>query len=199
MVIIEESSIGAFLLTILLQCYPLYYLTLLFYLCTCWVPTISVLNLAIFCYSNLLLRRRRWTGILWRWVLGYVLPRLPFMWSYEVFRCSISLRVVIVFKDIIYIITIFYSWHLDICEHFWPYMWNTWSWVMHLMSIWFWHKNRVWQLVSHGPVVLPSNNLHGPSPPASQIRPTKPPAAKGKSFPLFSISGRKSRVGWAIS
>ena len=77
--------------------------------CTCWVPTISVLNLAIFpCYSNLLLRRRRWTGIL-RWgVLGYASPRLPFLWCYGVFRCSISLRVILVFKDIIYIIIIFY-------------------------------------------------------------------------------------------
>jgi hypothetical protein len=32
-----------------------------------------------------------------------------------------------------------------ICEHFWPYVWNNWSWVMHMMSTWFWHKNRVWQ------------------------------------------------------
>jgi hypothetical protein len=41
---------------------------------------ISVLNLTIFpCYSNLLLRRRRWTGILQRGVLGYVLPRLQFL------------------------------------------------------------------------------------------------------------------------
>jgi hypothetical protein len=36
-------------------------------------------------------------------------------------------------------------WHLVICEHFWPYVWNKWSWVMHTMSTWFWHKNRVWQ------------------------------------------------------
>jgi hypothetical protein len=37
-----------------------------------------------------------------------VLPRLPFLWSYGVFRYSVSLRVVIL-----------YSWHLVICEHFW--------------------------------------------------------------------------------
>jgi hypothetical protein len=37
------------------------------------VPTISVLNLAIFpCYSNLLLRRRRWPGIRRRGFQGYV-------------------------------------------------------------------------------------------------------------------------------
>jgi hypothetical protein len=109
-----------FLLTILLQFYPCYYVELSFYFYTCWVPTISVLNLAIFrCYSNLLLRRRRWTGIL-RWgVLGYVLPQLPFMWSYGVFRCFVPLRVVIVFRDITYVIIILYSWHLIICEHFW--------------------------------------------------------------------------------
>jgi hypothetical protein len=96
-------------------------------------------------YSNLLLRRRRWTGIL-RWgVLGYVLPRLPFLWSYGVFRYSISLRVIIIFRGITYVLIILYSWHLVICKHFWPYVWNNWSWVMHTMSTWFWHKNRVWQ------------------------------------------------------
>jgi hypothetical protein len=145
--IIRESSIGTFLLIILLQFYPCYYLALSFCPCTCWVPTIRVLNLVIFsCYSNLLLRRRRWTGIV-RWgVLGYVLPRLLFLWSYGVFRYSVSLRVVIVFRDIIYVIIIHHLWHLDICEHFWPYVWNNWSWVMHTMSTWFWHKNRVWHM-----------------------------------------------------
>jgi hypothetical protein len=145
MLIIRESSIGAFLLTLLLQFYPCYYLELSFYPCTCWVPAISVLNLVIFpCYSILLLRRKRWTKILWWGVLGYVLPQLPFLWSYGVFRCSISMRVVIVFRDITYVIIIFYSWHLVICEHFWLYVWNNWSWVMHTMSTWFWHENRVW-------------------------------------------------------
>jgi hypothetical protein len=52
-----------FLLTILLEFYPCHYLALSLYSCTCRVATISVLNLAIFpYYSNLLLRRRRWTG-----------------------------------------------------------------------------------------------------------------------------------------
>jgi hypothetical protein len=144
--IIGELSIGAFLLIILLQFYPCYYLALSFYSCTCWVPNISILKLAIFpCYSNLLLRRIRWIGILQWGVLGYVLPRLLFLWSYGVFRYSISLSVVIVFRDITYVIIILYSWHLVICEHFWPYVWNNWSWVMHTMSTWFWHINRVWQ------------------------------------------------------
>jgi hypothetical protein len=108
-----------FLLTILLQFNPCYYLALAFYSCNCWVPTISVLNLAIFhCYLNMLLRRR-WIRILRRGVLGYMLPRLPFLRSYGVFRCSVPLRVVIVFRDITYIIIILYSWYLVICEHFW--------------------------------------------------------------------------------
>jgi hypothetical protein len=116
-----ELTIGAFLLTLLLQFYPCYYLALPFYSCSCWVSTISVLNLAILpCYSNLLFRRGRWIGIL-RWgVPGYVLPWLPFLWSYGVFRYSISLRAVIVFRDITYVIIILYSWHLVFWEPFWP-------------------------------------------------------------------------------
>jgi hypothetical protein len=46
--IIGESCLGAFLLILLLQFYPCYYLALPFYFRTCWVPTISVLNHAIF-------------------------------------------------------------------------------------------------------------------------------------------------------
>jgi hypothetical protein len=46
--IIGESCISAFLLILLLQYYRCYYLALSFYSCTCWVSTISVLNLAIF-------------------------------------------------------------------------------------------------------------------------------------------------------
>jgi hypothetical protein len=46
--IIGESSIGAFMLTILLQFYPCYYLTLSFYSRTCRLPNISVLKLALF-------------------------------------------------------------------------------------------------------------------------------------------------------
>jgi hypothetical protein len=136
----HESSAGAFLLTTLCLIYLVY---ISFSSCSCWVPTVSVLNLAIFpCYSNPLLRRRRRTRVL-RWgVLGYLLPWLPFQWCYGVCRCSVSLRVILVFGDLIYVIIIFYSWHLVICEHFWPYVWNNWSWVMHTMSTWFWHKTR---------------------------------------------------------
>jgi hypothetical protein len=147
MLIIGESCTGGFLLILLLQFYPWYYLALSFCSCTWWVPTISVLNLAIFPrYSNLLLRRRGWIGILWRGVLGYVLPWLSFLWCYGVFRCSVPLKIIIVFRYTIFIIIILYSWHLVICEHFWPYVWNNWSWVMHTMSTWFWYKNRVWQI-----------------------------------------------------
>jgi hypothetical protein len=33
---------------------------------------------------------------------------LPFLWCYGVFHCYISLRVILIFKDIIYVIIIFY-------------------------------------------------------------------------------------------
>jgi hypothetical protein len=110
MLLINELSIGVFLLTTLYLIYLVITLCISFIFCTCWIPTISVLNLAIFpYYSNLLLRRRRWTGILQRGVLGYALPQLPFMWGYGVFRCSISLEVILVFKDNIYVIIILYN------------------------------------------------------------------------------------------
>jgi hypothetical protein len=64
------------------------------------------------CYFPLLLRRRRWTGILRRIVLGYASPRLPFLWYYGVFRCSVSLRVALVFKDINYVIIILYIYDI---------------------------------------------------------------------------------------
>jgi hypothetical protein len=55
------------------------------------------------------------------------------LWSYGVFRCSVPLRVIIIFRDITYVI-ILYLWYLITCEHFWSYVWNNWSWVMHTMS-----------------------------------------------------------------
>jgi hypothetical protein len=64
------------------------------------------------------------------------------LWSLSLFRsaeCHHSLR------HTIYVIIILYSWHLVICEPFWSYVWNNWSWVMHTKSTWFWYKNRVWQ------------------------------------------------------
>jgi hypothetical protein len=134
MLINNESSVCAFLLIASCLIFLVIIFTYHLFYCTCWVPTISVLNIAIFpYYSNLLLRRRRWTKILQRGVLGYVLPRLPFMWCYGVFRYSVLWRVILVFKDII-------------CEHFWSYVWNNWSWVMHTMCTRFWHKNRVWHV-----------------------------------------------------
>jgi hypothetical protein len=35
-------------------------------------------------------------------------PRLPFLWCYGVFRCSVSLRVMLDIKDIIYVMIILY-------------------------------------------------------------------------------------------
>jgi hypothetical protein len=97
------------------------------------------------CYFPLLLRRRRWTGILRRRFLRYVLPQFLFLWSYGVFRCSVSLRVIIVFRDIIYIINILYLWHLVICEHFLSVCVEQLIMGIHTMCTWFWHKNRVRQ------------------------------------------------------
>jgi hypothetical protein len=113
------------------------------------------------CYSSLLLRRWRWAGILQWGVLGYVLPRLPFLWCYGVFHYSVSLRVVLVFRDIIYVIIILYSWHLVICEHFWPYVRNNWSWVLHTMSTWFWQESPT---KIDLPCCRPMSQNRGPSP-----------------------------------
>jgi hypothetical protein len=69
------------------------------------------------------------------------------LWSLPLFHRAKSHHSL---RDTTYVIIILYSWHLVICEHFWPYVWNYWSWVMHMMSTWFWHKNRVWQQASVG-------------------------------------------------
>jgi hypothetical protein len=75
----DESSIGAFLLIALLPHLPCHYSCISFYSCTCWAPTISILNLAISpCHTNLLVRRW-WWWILWWGVLGFALPRLLFL------------------------------------------------------------------------------------------------------------------------
>jgi hypothetical protein len=57
------------------------------------------------------------------------LPRLIScgLWSLPLF-CLV--RVVLVLRDIIYVIIILYLWHLAICEHFISVcVWNTWSWT----------------------------------------------------------------------
>jgi hypothetical protein len=90
-------------LSLLLPCIVILFLHLLStnHKCTqpCYFP----------CYSNLLLRWRGWTGILRRGVLGYVLPRLSFLWCYGVFRYFVPLRIIIVLRDTIYVIIILYS------------------------------------------------------------------------------------------
>jgi hypothetical protein len=68
------------------------------------------------------------------------------LWSLPLFRFTESHHCL---RDTIYVIIILYSLHLVICEHFWPYVWNNWSWVMHMMSTWFWCKNQVWQILRH--------------------------------------------------
>jgi hypothetical protein len=90
-------------LSLLLPCIVILFLHLLStnHKCTqpCYFP----------CYSNLLPRWRGWTGILRRGVLGYVLPQLSFLWCYGVFRYFVPPRIIIVFRDTIYVIIILYS------------------------------------------------------------------------------------------
>jgi hypothetical protein len=43
-----------------------------------------------------------------------MLPRLSFLWCYGVCRCSDSLRVILVFKDIIYAINILYPRDIEL-------------------------------------------------------------------------------------
>jgi hypothetical protein len=124
LIIWEWSSKCIFAYNLILYL-PCYYLFITFISCTCWVPTISVLNLAIFPLLLKLAAQKEkmdWNSSMR--VLGYVLPRLPFLWSCEAFRYSVSLRDVVVFRDNIYVIIILYSRHLAICKHFWPYVWN---------------------------------------------------------------------------
>jgi hypothetical protein len=144
MLIIAESSIGAFLLSYYSSFYLVIIICISFYFCTCWVPIISVLNLTIFSwYSNPLLIRGRWTRILPRGVLGM---RCPSCCSCGVIESSTILfhkRVVLVHSDIIYVINILYSWHLVICEHFWSMCVEQMILGTHAMSTWFCLQNRV--------------------------------------------------------
>jgi hypothetical protein len=80
-----------FLYLTLLQFYLCYYIMHIIIFCTCWVPTISVFNLAIFpCHSNLLVRSWRRFDVL-RWgVLGEQLPPVGCLWSYGVFVAILS-------------------------------------------------------------------------------------------------------------
>jgi hypothetical protein len=88
---------------------PCHYLCISFIYCTCWVPIISLLNLAIFsCYSNLLLRRRRCTAILRRAILGYVLPRLSFCGVMESFTVPFHSKSSYSLKTLFFVIIILY-------------------------------------------------------------------------------------------
>jgi hypothetical protein len=143
--IIWESSLSAFLLTALYHNYLVITHCISFYSCTCWAPTTGVLNLAISpYYTNPLLRRWRWTGILRRGVIGCALPWLLFLWCYGVFVVPFLKRVALVFRDIIYIINILYSWQLVICEHFMSVCVEQLILGAHAMRTWFCLQNRVW-------------------------------------------------------
>jgi hypothetical protein len=104
--------------------------TSIIYFCTCWVPIISVLNITIFsCYSNLPLRRWKWTEILRRVVLCLRCPSC-FPVVYVAFLCSAFVRVVLVFWRYYLCNNYTLFMTLAICEHFFYLaMWNKWSWA----------------------------------------------------------------------
>jgi hypothetical protein len=89
----QESSLSAFLLTAL---YCIYLDIIVAYHL---FPALAEYQPQV--YSSLLFSPATQTC--------YVLHRLPSLWSYGVFRCFISLRVIIVFRDTIYVIIILYS------------------------------------------------------------------------------------------
>jgi hypothetical protein len=92
--IIRESCIGVFMIILLLQFYPCYYLALSFYSYTYRVPIISVLNLVIF---PLLLKpaaqkeRMNWNSLM-RSSRLHVIPVviLVVLWSLPLFRSAES-------------------------------------------------------------------------------------------------------------
>ncbi len=114
MQIIWELSLGAILLSALLQLYPCYYTLHIIYSCTCWVPTISVLNLAY-----LLLRswRRLWSTSIWCSRRAIATGRLPVeLW------CLSATMLPRVF-DLVFCKTLFGNkyfilWHWLFCIHF---------------------------------------------------------------------------------
>jgi hypothetical protein len=107
--IIGESSISAIyayhfiiILSLLLPCIIILFLHLLSTNHKCTQP----------CYFPLLLKptaqkeKMDWNSSMRS--SRYVLPRLLFPWSYGVFRYSVLLKIVIVFRDITYVIIILY-------------------------------------------------------------------------------------------
>jgi hypothetical protein len=100
MLIISESSIGVFLLTALSRIYLV--ITFAYHLFS-----------ALAEYQPLLLKpaaqkeMKDWNSST-RCSRLRVAPGCPFLWCYGVFRCSVPLRVILVFKDIIYVIIILY-------------------------------------------------------------------------------------------
>jgi hypothetical protein len=124
--IIGESCIGAFLLilfitvlSLLLTCIIILFLLLLSTNHKCTQPYYFPLLLKPAAQKEMM----DWNSSTRSSRLR--VARLSFLWCYGVFRCSIPLRVIIIFRDTIYVIIIIrYSWHLVIYEHFWSYVWN---------------------------------------------------------------------------
>jgi hypothetical protein len=110
---------------------PCYYTLHIIYSCSCWVPTISILSLTIFpCYSNLLLRRWRWTGILQWGVLELRCPDCIFPWTTKSSDVLLPWECRLVFErhylcnNYTFIRGI---WH--VVNTFYSYVWNKCSWA----------------------------------------------------------------------
>jgi hypothetical protein len=126
------------------------------------------------------------------------------------------MRVVLVFRDIIYVINILYSWHLVICEHFFRMCGtidpvHTYDEYLILLtklgmtpSTLLWTTTIGELLTAHCPKSgSPSRGL------ASQSQPHRPPATdrpkstgepqpgKGAEFPYFLLRPRVERSKWA--
>jgi hypothetical protein len=94
MLITWESGVGAFLHLTLLQIYHCYYILHIIVFCTCWVPTISVLNLAIFpATQTCWLEDEEDFGVLWYGVLASVYHQLIVCGLMVSFCCNASERV----------------------------------------------------------------------------------------------------------
>jgi hypothetical protein len=144
-----ESSICAFSTYNLNTTLPYYYTMPILISCTCWVLTISVLNIAIF--PLLLKLAAQKMKIVWNSLMRssrLALPRLHIPMDYGVFHCSTSVRESFsLLKDNIYLMIILYSWHLALL---WILMFVCMEILFlgtHAMSIGFWSQNWVWQAV----------------------------------------------------
>jgi hypothetical protein len=81
---------------------------------------------------------------------------------FESSAVSFHKRVILVFREIIYVINILYPWHLVISEHFWSVCVEQLILGIYMMSTWFCLQNRVWHSWTRGPRLLASHCCSSP-------------------------------------